>query len=257
MLIQSYQNGNVSIPKNLEKRCVKNLTLLKNIEAIINNYNVNEAIKERLSEGKNMLSTHISNISTTLNNILNDFKREVTIDTDLERLIKRVLNKNSIYYNDVFCYVDKNGRIKIRISMNDYEGSNNSEESIVCLLSNAMKMKLCIEDYGSNINTKTNECIITIEEKAKYYMVSYGAVETKSGESQIGDNYGFGKIVNGNYMTILSDGMGSGPEAGEESEATVDLVEKLMEAGFDEDITVNTINSVMGMRFAEMKSMLL
>lgn len=35
-------------------------------------------------------------------------------------------------------------------------------------------------------------------------------------------------------------------------QATVDLVEKLMEAGFDEDITVEDIkNSIMGMRFAE------
>jgi stage II sporulation protein E len=45
--------------------------------------------------------------------------------------------------------------------------------------------------------------------------------------------------------------MGSGPEAGEESEATVDLVEKLMEAGFNEEVTINTVNSIMGMRFAE------
>jgi stage II sporulation protein E len=45
--------------------------------------------------------------------------------------------------------------------------------------------------------------------------------------------------------------MGSGPEAKEESKSTVDLVEKLIEAGFDEDVTVNTVNSIMGMRFAE------
>ena len=52
-------------------------------------------------------------------------------------------------------------------------------------------------------------------------------------------------------MTILSDGMGFGPEAGQESKATVDLVERFIEAGFDENITVNTVNSIMGMRFAE------
>ena len=112
-------------------------------------------------------------------------------------------------------------------------------------------MKLCSGDDGRSVNAKTNEYIITIEEKPKYYMVSYGARESKCGENQTGDNYSFGKSASGSYMTILSDGMGSGPEAGEESKATVDLVEKLMEAGFNEDITVNTVNSIMGMRFAE------
>ena len=251
MLIQSYEDGNLSIPIDLEKKCIKNFTLLRSTEGIVNNYNVNEEIKERLAEGKNILSTHISNISSTLDNLLNDFKREVTIDTELERVVKRVLSKSSIYYNDVFCYIDKSGRIKIRISMNNCEGTNYCEKKIVSLLSNSIRMKLCIVDDGCNINPKTNECIVTIEEKPKYYMVSYGAIESKCGENQTGDNYSFGKTVNGNYMTILSDGMGSGPEAGEESKATVDLVEKLMEAGFNEDITVNTVNSIMGMRFAE------
>jgi len=251
MLIQSYEDGKLAIPTDLEKRCVKNFTLLRSTEGIVNNYNVNEAIKERLAEGKNILSAHISNISSTLDNLLNDFKREVTIDTDLERLVKRIFNKNLIYYNDIFCYIDKNGRMKIRISMNNCEGANYCEKNIVSLLSNSMRMKLCIGDDGCNINPKTNECIVTIEEKPKYYIVSYGAIESKCGENQTGDNYSFGKTANGSYMTILSDGMGSGPEAGEESKATVDLVEKLMEAGFNEDITVNTVNSIMGMRFAE------
>ncbi len=251
MIIQSYEEGNLSIPKDLQKKCIKNFALLKNAEGIVTNYNVSETIRERLAEGRNILSTHISNISYTLDNLLNDFKREVRIDTDLERVIKRILNKNSIYYNDIFCYVDKNGRIKIRISMNNCESKDYYEKNLVSLLSKTMRMRLCIGDDGCSINANTNECIVTIEEKPKYYMVSYGATEPKSGESEIGDSYSFGRTSSGNYMTILSDGMGSGPEARKESRSTVDLVEKLMEAGFNEDITVNTVNSIMGMRFSE------
>ena len=82
-------------------------------------------------------------------------------------------------------------------------------------------------------------------------MVSYNSMMPKGGESQIGDSYTFGNTRDGCYMTILSDGMGFGPEASAESRSTVDLVEKFIEAGFDEDKTVNTVNSIMGMRFAE------
>ncbi len=251
MLIKSYEEGCLAIPIDLEKKCVKNFTLLRSAEGVVNNYNVSESIKERLADGKNVLATHISNITTTLEILLNDFKKQVNIDSELERVTKRVLNKNSIYYNNIFCYIDKNGRAKIRISINNYDGAEYYEKRIVSLLSNAIKMRLCIEEEGCNIDIKTNERIMTIGEKPKYYMVSYGAMESKEGEFQTGDNYSFGKATNGSYIIILSDGMGSGPEAGEESKATVDLVEKLMEAGFDEDITVNTVNSIMGMRFAE------
>ncbi len=251
VLIQNYEDGNLAMPIDLQKKCVKNFTLLRCTEGIVNNYNVNEAIKERLAEGRNMLSTHISNISCTLDHLLNDFKREVCIDTDLERIIKRILNKSLIHYNDVFCYIDKNGRIKIRISVDRYQNPDYCEKNIISLLNSTMRMKLCIGDDGCSINSKANEYIITIEEKPKYYMVSYGAIESKSGEYEIGDSYTFGKTASGTYMTILSDGMGSGPEAREESKSTVELVEKLMEAGFNEDITINTVNSIMGMRFAD------
>ena len=251
MLIKSYEEGCLAIPADLERKCVKNFTLLRSAEGVVNNYNVNEAMKERLAEGKNVLASHISNITTTLELLLNDFKKEVNIDAELERIVKRILNKNSIYYNNIFCYMGKNGRAKIRISINNYDGAEHYEKRIISLLSNATKMRLYIGEGGCNIDAKTNERIITIEEKPKYYMVSYGAMKSKEGETQTGDNYSFGKTTNGSYITILSDGMGSGPEAGEESKATVDLVERLMEAGFDEDITVNTVNSIMGMRFAE------
>lgn len=251
LLIENCEDGKPNIPKSLENICIKNFTLLRNAQELVNNYTLNETVKERLEEGRQLLSTHIINIGSTLEDLLDDFKREVTISSDLERIIKRGLNRNSISYNNVFCYTDTNGRIKVRISMDNCEGANYCSKSIIPLLNDIMRIPVCISSDGCTINPQTNECIINIEEQPKYYMISYGAMAAKDGESQTGDNYSFGKTIDGCYMTIVSDGMGSGPQAGEESKATVDLVEKFMEAGFNEDITVNTVNSIMGMKFAE------
>ena len=119
------------------------------------------------------------------------------------------------------------------------------------ILNDIIKIPLSISSEGCNINPKSNECTITIEEAPKYYVMSYAAMDIKDGESQTGDYYSFGKTTDGNYTIILSDGMGSGPEASDQSKATVNLVEHLTDAGFAEDITVNTVNSIMGMKFAE------
>lgn len=45
--------------------------------------------------------------------------------------------------------------------------------------------------------------------------------------------------------------MGSGPEAGLESEAAIELIEKFMEGGFSEATMLNAVNSIMGMKFSE------
>ena len=135
--------------------------------------------------------------------------------------------------------------------MENCEGANYCGKTLLPILNNIMRIPMAISSDGCNINPLNNECTIVFQETPKYYMISYGAMGVKNGESKSGDNYSFGKSVEGCYTTILSDGMGSGPEASEESKATVNLVEKFMESGFNEDVTVNTVNSIMGMRFAE------
>ena len=250
-LIQSYEEDAICMPVDLEKRCVQSFTLLRNVEKIVDNNTVNQVIKERLSEGRKLLSYHIDSISNTLGSLLNDFKKQVIVNTDLEKRVRLALNKKNVNYNDIFCYTDINGKIKIKISMDDYKGDDYLNKNVIPLLDNITRKKLCICEEESNLNNENDECIISIQEECKFYMVSYNSMMPKGGESQIGDSYTFGNTRDGCYMTILSDGMGFGPEAGKESKATVDLVERFIEAGFDESTTVNTVNSIMGMRFAE------
>ena len=250
-LIQSYEENSICMPEDLQKRCVQSFTLLRNVEKIVDNNTVDEIIKGRLAEGRRLLSYHIDNISNVLNELLNDFKKQVIVDIDLEKKIRLAFNKKFINYKDIFCYIDMSGKIKIKISMEKYKGVDYLNKKIIPILNNITRKKLCVCEEESSINSETDEYIVSINEELKFYMVSYNAMEPKDGEKQIGDSYAFGSTRDGCYMTILSDGMGFGPEAGEQSKATVDLVEKFIEAGFDEDTTVNTVNSIMGMRFAE------
>ena len=85
----------------------------------------------------------------------------------------------------------------------------------------------------------------------KFFVRSYGAVKSKDGEEYSGDSYSFGKSVGGSYVTILSDGMGSGPDAGRESNATVSLVEQFLEAGLSKETAVDMINSIVALKFDE------
>lgn len=250
-LIQSYEDGKIELPRELERKCVKNFTLVKNTEAIVNSYTINETMKNRLVEGRRILAEHVSNVTSSLDDILDDFKKNVLIDLDMERLIKKEFNRMNIQYNSVFCYIDATGRNKIKLSLNEGDGIDYCTKNIIPILNQLTRKQLCVCDSGYSIDNETGEYIATIEEAPKYSMVSYGAFIPKSGEVQTGDSYTFGKTNDGYYTTILSDGMGFGPEANKESKSTVELVEKFIEAGFDEDKTINTVNSMMGMRFAE------
>jgi stage II sporulation protein E len=63
-----------------------------------------------------------------------------------------------------------------------------------------------------------------------------------------GDSFSFLQKEDGQFLASLSDGMGTGLNAYQESEMVVDLLEQFLEAGFSKETAVKMINSAMVLR---------
>ncbi|HFE9683376.1 TPA: stage II sporulation protein E [Clostridium perfringens] len=250
-LIRNYESNSGSFPHELEKKCIKKYALVKNLEDIMNIYMVNETLKSRLGEGRKILSNHINNMSVTISEIVDEFGNELHLCTDVEKSIKKSLLKYGINFGSLICYNDKNGRIKIKMQMENCMGSQACIKTVLPIISETIGKNMSIGSEGCNINSKNNMCEIVIEEAPKYHINSHVAVATKEGEKFTGDSYSYGRTKDGNYITVISDGMGSGPEAGLESKVSVEIIEKFMEVGFDEKIAIDAVNAIMSIKFSE------
>ncbi|MDK0719056.1 stage II sporulation protein E [Clostridium perfringens] len=250
-LIRNYENNSGAFPHELEKKCIKKYALVKNLEDIMNIYMVNETLKSRLGEGRKILFNHINNMSVTISEIVDEFGNELHLCTDVEKSIKKSLLKYGINFGSLICYNDKNGRIKIKMQMENCMGSQTCIKTVLPIISETIGKNMSIGSEGCNINSKNNMCEIVIEEAPKYHINSHVAVATKEGEKFTGDSYSYGRTKDGNYITVISDGMGSGPEAGLESKVSVEIIEKFMEVGFDEKIAIDAVNAIMSIKFSE------
>ena len=250
-LLENCEGKKMSFPLELEKKCKKKFELIKGAEKIIDNSKGEEALKGKLEEGRMMIASHIDNMSKSVDKVLLDLNKEVEVDYEIKKLIKKAFSKVSIEYKKVYCYRDVDGRSKIKITMNNCCGSKYCYKKILPIINNVMRKPMTISGEGCCINPKDNECNIIFEEMPKFFVRSYGAVKSKDGEEYSGDSYSFGKSVGGSYVTILSDGMGSGPDAGRESNATVSLVEQFLEAGLSKETAVDMINSIVALKFDE------
>lgn len=250
-LIQNYQDGKFKVPEEVERKCIKRTSLIKNTEEITNNYIINEMWRSRLSEGRKMLASQIDNMATTIKEIVDDFSADMCVNNEVERHIRRCLLKNSIKICDILCYDDRNARLNIKLSIEACGGRQKCIKEILPMINEATGKVMCIGDEGCSINPDNNNCTVTFEEAPKYHVATYVARQCKDGEVLNGDSYSFGKLKDGTYMTIISDGMGSGPQAGEESKAAVDLIEKFTSAGFNKLTAINTVNSIMSFRFSQ------
>lgn len=250
-LMLSCESKKTCLPKNLDLKCVKRNTLLKSAEELFSTYTINEALKSRLIEGRKIIASQISNMSITVSNILSDFNSNVNSCLEIDKVLRKTLAKNKIRYKNIYSYTDRKGRLKIKIKVDSIDGESYCRKNILPTISEFIRTPLSISQDGCTIDPETNECSIVMEETYKYNVSSFVSFNVKDGEKYSGDSYSFGKNKVGEYVTILSDGMGSGPEAGLESEAAIELIEKFNEGGFSENTMLNAVNSIMGMKFNE------
>lgn len=78
-----------------------------------------------------------------------------------------------------------------------------------------------------------------------YTMLCGAARVTREGEVVSGDSFSVFHRDSGQMILSISDGMGSGPEAGQESGQVVELMEQFLNAGFDKETAVKMIHSMM------------
>lgn len=80
-------------------------------------------------------------------------------------------------------------------------------------------------------------------EEAKFHVLTGVALAIKENEEVSGDNYSIYQTDRGKLTMLLSDGMGSGKKANDDSRIVIELTEKLLEAGFGPEMAVQMINS--------------
>jgi stage II sporulation protein E len=250
-LLESVQNKTNIFPELLEKKCIKKASLIRNTEDIINKFIINEMWRSRLAEGRELIANQFSNMAKSVDEIMEEFSSDFNEDKDSEKKIIRILEKYDIEVDDVFAIKDKNERLNIQITCDSCNGRNLCTKKMNPLINDCIDYKMKLKNDGCKINPITNKCTAMFEEVPKFGVTTSVARACKDGQTIFGDNFNFGEGYDGSYMMVLSDGMGSGPQAGRESKAVVELIEKFTGAGFSRVTAINTVNSIMSLKFSE------
>lgn len=86
---------------------------------------------------------------------------------------------------------------------------------------------------------------VIFEESPKYHEIHGIARKTRDGASISGDSFSVIHLEDGSYYAALSDGMGSGSVASQESGRIIDMLEKFVEAGFELEKAIRLMNASM------------
>lgn len=194
----------------------------------------------RMAESREVIADQLKEVSTVIQDITSDiYTTEQALRLEEEKVYKR-LKSEHIQVKNVAVIERNDKRKEIYLCASAARGSCITAKETAAIISDALGFKIKVSEASKTVLSKDYDNYI-FEEDTKFKVLNGVARAMKDNIS--GDNFSLVHLETGEFMLALSDGMGTGKEAGEESETVLALLEQLLEAGFKSETAIKLINS--------------
>lgn len=208
--------------------------------------------QRKLQENQELLAEHLKETA----HIMAEVAKETCLYRPLgERRFKqmsRILRESGISLKNFFEMEHEDGHTEISLTMrymgNKYmklgESEQISVDDVADFISVAMNVRLCAAKNSPMYLTR-NYNTYYFQEEPTYHLLTGVAKAVKETEKISGDNYSFYEADTGKMMILLSDGMGSGEKACEDSRRVIEIMESFLTAGFRTESAIQMINGAL------------
>lgn len=225
----------------------------KMIKAINSAYRIskiNFVWKKKIEENKKTVSSQLEGVSQAISHLADEIKdeNEEDIFKDKKQEINTLLKEKNIEISQIKIKQAPSGRYFIDVYTkicDEIEGTKCDIKKIGKILTKVLGDKFLIQAQECGLRENKEQCKFTYISDDKYQLQIGTATSTKADSTVSGDSHIEVKLEDGKYLLVISDGMGSGPEAMKSSKTAVKMLESLLKAGFEKEVSLQLINSTL------------
>lgn len=198
--------------------------------------------EHRTAENRQLISHNLCEVARIMTSLAEELSNCRPMEERYRKLLVHALRAESIYAEQ-FCYVTKgedDARSMSVILHTDQKGGCQASH-VANMLSVLLDRRLQVSAASPYMVGQEPKSFIFMEEP-KYVALTGFCKVTKENETVSGDHYSILESEKGRLSLILSDGTGSGEQASKDSERVLDLMEKLLEAGYEREAAVDMVN---------------
>lgn len=201
-------------------------------------------VERRLWENRQIISGHLDEMAKIMTEAACEVLSFSPMEGKKRRLLTQALAEEGIQVEGP-CYLPReDGRQAIVLTMSTQRGAKVSVEDAADMISVLLDRRLA-PSGGSPYVVEAAPQSFILEEEAGFLALTGFSKAVKENEEVSGDNYAVLESEKGRVTVMLSDGTGSGEKAGRDSERVLDLMEKMLEAGYDMDAAINMVNAAL------------
>ena len=224
----------------------------KIVKAINYSYRVsklNFIWKKKMDENKKNVSSQLKGVSEAISKVATEIEqKEEDKFADKKVEIKKLLEQKEIKIKDICIKQATSGRYSVEVYTDTCENMDGTEcdiKKIGKILEKVLEQQMIIQQQECGLRLGQDGCKFTYLSSDKYNVQIGIAKSTKAGSPVSGDSSLHIKLNDGKYLLAISDGMGSGPEAMKSSKIAIKMLERLLSAGFEKDLSLKLINSTL------------
>lgn len=238
-LVEIKSADNEIVYSEAKKFCIRHGEIIQIIDRAVERLKLNHSWKLKLKDNRLLLSEQLDGVSKVIKNITADVYTNPTFNKEIEENLYKDLKNNRIDVKDVSVVQigEEDFEIFIDLSTNVH-----AENKLKAIVSKSLGFPVISDSNFNSISSKKQR--FKLLRTNRFSAITKTATMPSSEGKISGDSFTFGEIENTHY-SALSDGMGIGRKANEESKVAISLLERLMEANVDKDIILKTINSVL------------
>jgi len=209
-----------------------------------------QMLRWRLMEDREILAENLNEVSRIIRSLAEESCHVYPLGEREKKKLVHTCREKGILVESAWRLEDEIRGLRLALSVGVDERYALTAEDVAEVLSGFFHRRL-LPEKDSLFFLSDEPQTVVFEEEGVYIVMTGAAKATREGEKVSGDTYAFIEKGNGNLIMALSDGMGSGEKAMADSEAVIDLLEKLTESGFSKETAAEMINGVLVARSEE------
>lgn len=239
------------VERILEEKCPYTKQIIGAAKSSFEICQINNYWRNRLKEKHMIISEQLAGVGEIVDQFSHESSLNLRANVVMESLKKKAEKAGiDIYSIEVQKNINSNKNCFI-IKMEQCSGNCSCEGQVLELLNSVYEYDYRILKKHCGNKMKDENCEVFYGPVGRYSLSIANILRPSSDTGFSGDSFLHKGLKDGKDIVVISDGMGTGKKAALESSAALSLLEKIIDAGFNQNLAVKTINSALFLRNQE------
>lgn len=237
---------NIEMKRKLQKRCAQAPRFLRETLEIFQDAKRVLVWNNKMIQSREGCAVQLDSFAHIIKHATRELNASIFTDAPLEKRIKLRLKKAGARMLSSVFFVDPHGRYEIHITAKAEKDYCVTTKMLAQILSQCTNRKMCPAKDERTVLGQEYSTVVCVEGPC-FHMLQGIARIGKGCQKISGDSFLMTQLPGGQEAAILSDGMGSGEKAFQESAMVVEMLEELLKAGFPVDAALAMMNTALVM----------